>query len=180
MRPHLEEFGESAGLFTRMGIHKLGRKSSDPFQIEVKHPTGGPSRNLVDVGYGVSQVVPILVDSIRATNSSTLLVQQPEVHLHPRAQAELGTFFGGIASSGGRSVIVETHSDYLLDRVRLDIRDRQNLSPDDVQILYFEHGQRGVIIHQLEIDEEGNIVGAPPSYRRFFMEEERRFFKVGI
>src|SRR5881396_1662040 len=75
--------------------------------------------NLVDVGYGVSQALPILVDTLqRPAADEVFLLQQPEVHLHPRAQAELGSFFVSQAGKKRRFVI-ETHSDYLVDRVRM-------------------------------------------------------------
>ena len=53
------------------------------------------------------------------------LLQQPEVHLHPQAQAALGTLFCQVAA-GGRQLIIETHSDYIIDRVRMDVRDGQD------------------------------------------------------
>ena len=85
----LNKFGKSSGLFEGIDVVNKGKKHSDPFQLGVK--SGGPTFNLIDVGYGVSQALPILVDSLqRATGNGLLLLQQPEVHLHPRAQAELG------------------------------------------------------------------------------------------
>ena len=102
------------------------------------------------------------------------LLQQPEVHLHPSAQAALGTLFCGIAS-WQRQLIVETHSDHLLDRVRMDVRDRAtNLKPEDVSILYFEPNGLDVKIHSLTLDDNGNVLNAPLGYRQFFMEEMRR------
>ena len=66
------------------------------------------------------------------------LLQQPEVHLHPTAQAALGSLFCEIAGRD-RQIIVETHSDYIIDRVRMDVRDKKtNLKPEDVSILFFE------------------------------------------
>jgi predicted ATPase len=103
------------------------------------------------------------------------LLQQPEIHLHPRAQAELGSFLGTVVSNQSMRAVVETHSDYLLDRIRMDIRDKKGLSPDDVIILFFERNGLEVSVRSMEIDEHGNLLNAPPSYRRFFLEEERRF-----
>ena len=102
------------------------------------------------------------------------MLQQPEVHLHPRAQAALGSLFCQIASPD-RQLVVETHSDYLLDRVRMEVRDgTAGLKPDDVSILFFERIDLDVRIHSLKIDAQGNIVGAPNIYRQFFMEETTR------
>ena len=103
------------------------------------------------------------------------LLQQPEVHLHPSAQAALGSLFCSIVADRRRQIIVETHSDYLLDRVRMDVRDKKTtLRPEDVSILFFERDELDVKIHSIGVDEHGNILNAPPSYGRFFMEETRR------
>ena len=102
------------------------------------------------------------------------LLQQPEVHLHPRAQAAMGSLFCQVAGPE-RQLVVETHSDHMLDRVRMDIRDGEGaLKPEDVSILFFERKDLDVKIHSLRIDEEGNILHAPEGYRQFFMEETSR------
>ncbi len=174
----LEDFGQGSGLYSKLGIRKLGsRRGSDPFQIEVKPATGGLARNLIDVGYGVSQAIPIIADCVSSERGSTLLIQQPEVHLHPRAQAAMGSFFGQLATNRRNQLLVETHSDYLVDRIRMDVRD-ERLKPNDVLILYFEQGRSGVEIHPISVDANGRVADVPPGYRRFFLEEDRRFFRV--
>ena len=78
-------------------------------------------------------------------------------------------------ASAKRQILVETHSDHLIDRVRLDVRDsRTDLKPNDVSILFFERQGEEVEIHNLGIDKEGNILNAPSSYRQFFMDEVNR------
>lgn len=179
LKSRLEEFGKSAGLFDEITIKTLGRREGEPFQVRVRRFVGrrkGPSRNLVDVGYGVSQVLPLITELLRPDGPSTFLLQQPEVHLHPSAQAALGSLFFATANRQ-RQLVVETHSDYIIDRVRMDLRDRtgpQALGPADVSVLYFERDALGVRIHSLSIDRNGNIVGAPDGYGAFFMQETRR------
>lgn len=167
----LREFGRQSGLFRDIEVKRKGSKPSDPFQIMVK--VAGTSFNLVDVGYGVSQVLPIIVDASQGRRGSTYLLQQPEVHLHPKAQAALGTFLGVLAKQDQKRFVIETHSDYLVDRVRMDVRDGR-LTPGDVAILYFERDNGGVQIHSLDLDAYGNIINAPPGYRGFFLEETER------
>lgn len=177
LKERLEDFGKSAGLFDEISIKRLGQKDSEPFQVQVRKYGGrlkGPARNLIDVGYGVSQVLPVITEMLRPDARTMFLLQQPEVHLHPSAQAALGSLFCQVAAVG-RQLVVETHSDHLMDRVRMDVRDHKtNLTPDDVSILYFERDGLDVRIHSIRIDELGNIVGAPETYRRFFMEETAR------
>ena len=173
----LENFGQAAGLFDEISIKPLGKRASEPFQVQIRKFGGrlkGPQRNLIDVGYGVSQVLPLITELLRRDAPPMFLLQQPEVHLHPSAQAALGTLFCH-AAAPDRQLVVETHSDHLLDRVRMDVRDGQTrLKPEDVSILYFERGELDVNIHSLRLDQEGNVLNAPESYRRFFMEETHR------
>jgi predicted ATPase len=176
LRKALSFFGETSGLFKKIEVKRKGDKNSDPFQIGVK--TTGPSFNLIDVGYGVSQALPIIVDIILNPDNSTFLLQQPEVHLHPRAQAGLGSFLASTAKEQNKKFVIETHSDYLIDRIRMDVRDKKYLNPDDVAILYFEKSQGNVKIHELRLDEYGNIIDAPSTYRQFFLEEERRILGI--
>lgn len=176
LKERLEAFGQQAGLFDEISIKPLG-KQSGPFQVQVRRFTSrakGPERNLIDVGYGVSQVLPVITELLRPDTPPMFLLQQPEVHLHPSAQAALGSLFCDVAGPK-RQLIVETHSDHLIDRVRMDVRDGETkLKPNDVSILYFERKGLHVSIHSLGIDPDGNITGAPAGYRQFFMEETTR------
>ena len=179
MQKKLDDFGLISGLFDEISVRPLGKKLGDPFQLQIRkygRKSKGPARNLVDVGYGVSQALPVVTELLRS-ESPLFLLQQPEVHLHPSAQAALGSLFCQIAP--GRQLVVETHSDHLLDRVRMDVRDGMGaLKPEDVSILFFEHGDIDVRIHSLKLDGEGNVLGAPPGYRSFFKAELRR--SVGL
>ncbi len=178
LKSRLEAFASDAGLFDAIQVAPLGARAASPFQIEImrrdaKGAEGG-WRNLIDMGYGVSQVLPVVTEILRDDAPSLFLLQQPEVHLHPSAQAALGTLFCQ-AATNDHQLIVETHSDYLINRVRMDVRDKRvPLRPEDVSILYFERDGFGVDIHSLRIDEAGNLLNAPPSYGRFFLDETNR------
>ena len=177
MKSDLEKFGHKSGLFDEVFVKRLGRHEFEPFQLEVRKrgkTRRGARRNLIDVGYGVSQILPLLVELFRHDRATMFLLQQPEVHLHPSAQAELGSLFCATAGSHCQ-LIVETHSDYVLDRILLDVRDtRTDLKPDDVSILYFERDDLSVTIHSIRIDDEGNVLDAPDGYRGFFRDELKR------
>ena len=180
LRHALEEFGKDAGLFDEISVRQLGKNKNGPFQIQIRKfgdRTKGPQRNLIDVGYGVSQVLPVITELLRRDAPAMFLLQQPEVHLHPSAQAALGSLFCQVAPR--RRLIVETHSDHLLDRVRMDVRDgTTHLRPEDVSILFFERRDLDIRIHSLRLDKEGNVLDTPPSYRQFFMEETRRSLRL--
>ena len=165
----LDKFGREAGLFREISVKKLGSKLSDPVQVMVTN-SGRPA-NLVDVGYGVSQALPIVVESMLVSPQRLLLIQQPEVHLHPRAQAALGTLFVDLHQSNGKQFVIETHSDYIIDRVRQEVA-KGHILADDVQILYFEKTGTDTKVFPIQIDNQGNVVNPPPSYRDFFFQEE--------
>ena len=178
LKQQLIEFGESSGLFQNIKIKKLGRSLGAPFQLQFK--VRGPTSNIIDVGYGVSQILPILVQILnpnisRSTPrlSSFSLLQQPEVHLHPRAQAEFSSLLAKLADKGRRSFIVETHSDYMISRARIDII-RGNIRPEDVSLIYFEPKGNVVKVHNIGFDKMANLIGAPTNYRNFFLKESKR------
>ncbi len=177
----LTEFGKRSGLFQNLKIKKLGHSLSDPFKLQFK--VRGPTSNIIDVGYGVSQILPILVQvlypniSQRSRRKHSLpmysLLQQPEVHLHPRAQAEFSSLLAKLANQGNQSFIVETHSDYMIDRARIEIR-KGYIKPDDVSLIYFEPKGNIVKVHNIGFDKMGNLTNVPKHYRDFFLLESDR------
>ena len=181
LKRDLEQFGHSSGLFDEIFVKHLNETAFHPFQLEVRKwgkRRKGAKRNMIDAGYGVNQFLPLLMDLVGPSETSTFLLQQPEIYLHPRAQAELGSLLCATAASG-RQLIVETHSDYIIDRARMDVRDRKTaLKPEDVSILFFERDDLESRIHSVRFDELGNVLDAPHSYGRFFMNETRR--SVGL
>lgn len=173
IKRRLEDFGKSSGLFDEISIRQPRGRRSDPFQVQVRQ-FRGPMRNLIDVGYGVSHILPVISEIVRSDSPHLLLLQHPEVYLHPMAQAALGSLFCQVAAPDCQ-ILVETHSDHLINRIRTDIRDGVGmLKANDVSILYFERDALDVHIHSLRIDENGDVMGAPDSFRQFFREETTR------
>ena len=166
----LVEFGLQSGLFSEIKIKSHGKQINDPFQLQVK-VRKGPQSNIMDVGYGITQILPILVEIIHS-GPTTFLLQQPEVHLHPRGQAEFSTFLAKSVNKKKHSFLIETHSDYIIDRVRMSVRDKI-IKPEDVSILYFEPESVGgsVRIYNINVDNQGNLINPPKGYRNFFMKE---------
>ena len=90
-------------------------------RLQVSMDRSGQLHDLTNVGVGVSQVLPIVVTALLASPGSFLIFEQPELHLHPKVQARLADFFIALALDG-KQTLLETHSEYLIDRIRL--RDR--------------------------------------------------------
>lgn len=169
MRSSLEAYGSATGLFESIKIQKLGRGDTDPFQILVK--ASGRETNIIDVGYGISQVLPLFILLGEVDRRATLLIQQPEVHLHPSAQAALGSVIADAASKmKGSSFVIETHSDFIVDRIRMAVRDKK-IKSRDVGIIFFEKGKNTSELANIEIDEFGEMINPPKAYREFFLRE---------
>jgi predicted ATPase len=97
--------------------HDKGRSG---IELELIDPQTGDSRDLTNVGVGVSQLLPVILVCLLAQPGDLVLLEQPELHLHPAPQQVLGDFLLGVVGTG-RQLIVETHSEYLVNRLRLRI-----------------------------------------------------------
>lgn len=104
------------------------------YEIRLTNSKTGECENLVDVGFGCSQILPILIAGFNLKKGQILIVEQPEIHLHPKAQAELGNFFCDL-SKRNIQTFIETHSEHLLLRIQSHIA-TGNLNPEDVKVYY--------------------------------------------
>ncbi|WP_323666408.1 AAA family ATPase [Pectobacterium punjabense] len=110
----------------------------------------------VHVGFGLTQVLPIIVASLSAKKDDLLLFENPEVHLHPSAQVLMGQFLAEVANAGVQ-VIIETHSDHILNGIRRAVKNGK-IEHDNVSFNFFK--PRNIDSQQIEspqIDKEGNI-----------------------
>jgi predicted ATPase len=150
--------------------------SSNRKEYEVKVRTVGSPLwvDLADVGFGVSQVLPVVVQCFYASPRSILFIEQPELHLHPRAQSNLADFFIDVLSSreGGEErhiqLVIETHSEHLLNRLQRRIAEDDSdhsLSANQVAAYFANPSGSGSKLEALKIDRFGNIANWPD---RFF------------
>lgn len=142
----------------------------DVFTLRLTDLTTGVSVSPLDVGFGISQVLPIIVQGVVARNR-IILVEQPEIHLHPALQAELGSFFADcISSKQGNQFIIETHSEHLILRLQRLVREKV-LKPEDISVVYVCRGQNGATATRLRLDERGDFIDEWP--QGFFPERLR-------
>jgi predicted ATPase len=146
-----------------------------------------------DVGFGIGQLLPILVQGALAENK-ILFIEQPEIHIHPRLQAELGSFISEMAGRPGQrenpifdefgnQFIIETHSEHLILRLLRLIRDTTNgelkegekpLRPEDVAVIYAKPTEQGTELIELRISKDGDFIDKWPE--GFFTEREKELF----
>jgi predicted ATPase len=131
-------------------------KESDSFVIYVESVSGIIS-TIKHVGFGISQVLPIILEGLRISNDETLILEQPEVHLHPKVQSNLTDFLISLVEQG-KNVIVETHSDHLITRLRRRIaEDLSNQLDEKVLLTFVEVGTTDVLFRNITIDDFGVI-----------------------
>ncbi|AFZ20165.1 AAA family ATPase [Allocoleopsis franciscana] len=119
-----------------------------------------------NVGFGISYTLPIIVAALASPPSTLILIENPEAHLHPKGQAKMGELLA-LAASCGVQVVIETHSDHVLNGIRLAVHDGK-LNPKDVQLHYFQRqekqGQAFTEVVSPHIDRNGRIDQWPEGF----------------
>lgn len=133
------------------------------FELTVKTKENSSIAALTDVGFGISQFLPVIVADLQLPGNSCLALSQPEIHLHPKIQALFGNYLAKQINKSSKQYIVETHSEYLLNRIRL-LLVKGELKPEDVRVYYFENDGVKSKIHNVEFTTDGQIVGAPDGF----------------
>ncbi len=175
-RLKLKKIGQESGLFDDISIKKYGDGVSDPFELRVE--LNRKQINISHVGYGVSQSLPIIIEIFLRTHGKWFTIQQPEVHLHPKAQSALGEMIFESFIYDKKSFLVETHSDYIIDRFRMQYKKNKKDIPDS-QILFFSRNQKGNKVVPIEIYKDGKISDEQPDeYRDFFIKESLEILKI--
>jgi predicted ATPase len=113
-----------------------------------------------DIGYGVSQVLPVVIACSDSRRNSHVMVEQPELHLHPRVQSRLADLFFS-AINQGLQLSVETHSEHLIYRAQRLIREGKAQS-SQICINYVERTRLGSVVHRLRLGDSGNFLDAWP------------------
>lgn len=164
-----------AGMAEKLSIVPI---SDRHFEIRVVHPISRENQNLTDVGVGNSQVIPVIVGGYNLPPDSTYFVEEPEIHLHPKAQAELGNFFGDLYDRNIQAV-VETHSEYLILRLQQLVAEGK-IQHEDIAFYYVDSNpEGGKSVKKLTLDEQGRFTEDLPN--GFFperLEEAKRLSRI--
>lgn len=149
------------GVASSLDIHQRGRMG---LELEVKDLQDTGNRDLSAIGVGVSQLLPVIVLCLVAEPGELILIEQPELHLHPAPQQVLADFFIGVMQSG-RQVVIETHSEYLIDRLRLRVaEDFSGSLTEQVDVYYASRRHGETEFEELNIDEYGNFHTWPEGF----------------
>ena len=127
---------------------------------------GGVESALTDVGFGVSQVLPVVTMLLSAPAGSIILLEQPELHLHPNAQAALADLLLFVAESRNLQLIVESHSEHVVRRLQRRIAETKFdfATPENIKMYYCQPGESGSTIDEVDVDRFGQISNWPERF----------------
>ena len=157
IRQAVTEWLTAAGLASDIDIQWA---SDSHYEVRLKHPLSGEYENIADVGQGNSQVLPVLVAGLRLGSGYAYVVEEPEIHLHPKAQAELGSFFKSLYDSGVQC-LVETHSEYMLLRLQQHVASGA-IPANDIAVYYVHASESGKEVIPVALDDEARFADVIP------------------
>ena len=140
-----------------------GTETERDYEFLVRKYEGGPEVRLTDVGFGVSQVLPVLVLCYHVPEGSILILEQPEAHLHPKVQSELADLLIEVVKERQLQIILESHSEHLLIRLMRRIAEEQ-ISANDTAFYFCEMNEGVSEIERLDVDDYGNITNWPQNF----------------
>lgn len=164
----IAEWLRELGVIDQFAVRPIatGRKE---YEVLVRTRKGSPEVKLTDVGFGVSQVLPALVQAFYAQPDSTVWMEQPEIHLHPQVQSALADAFISAVQScqNGKprnvQLIIESHSEAFLLRLQRRVAEGE-ITPNDVAVYFVRETDAGVDLEALKLDMFGNIENWPENF----------------
>lgn len=162
------EWLRDLGVIDKFSVAQIG-KGRDEYEVRVTSPGSSQEVLLTDVGFGVSQVLPVVVEAFYSAPGSTVVMEQPEIHLHPAVQAGLADLFIAAISAREDSeprntqFIIESHSEHLLRRLLRRIAE-QEVDPASVRCYVVNPGKGGSTIEALDVDDYGNVRNWPEHF----------------
>lgn len=143
----------------KLEVKQLGRST----RYEVVIHRDGVEANLRDVGIGISQVLPVLTVAYFAPSGSTIILEEPEIHLHPLAQSVLAELFVEVSKERNVQFIVETHSEHLFRRMQTLVA-KQQITPNDAALYFVERDDKTARMRPLELDDFGRVKNWPEGF----------------
>jgi predicted ATPase len=133
------------------------------YEIRIKRTERSAEVLITDVGFGVSQILPVLVLCYYVPEGSILILEQPEIHLHPSVQSVLGDVLIDVVKNRGLQIIFESHSEHLLRRLQRRIAE-ESVTNDETALYFCDMKDGASQIEALQVDEFGNISNWPKDF----------------
>lgn len=164
---------ELISILSKLGVLfdiKTKRIGGGRYETQVATKPNNIKVSISDVGFGVNQFLPIIVADLQLEANSTLFISQPEIHLNPSVQSLFGEYLCKqvVDKKKQKNYIVETHSEYLLNRIRLAIV-KEEIDPNQIAIYHIENKDKDAIVHRITLGKKGEIIGAPEDFFKTYM-----------
>lgn len=165
---HVASWLQELGLIASFAVEAVDNRVT-LFRVTVRRSPNSSPVLLTDVGFGVSQVLPVLVLLAYAPKGSTVLLEQPEIHLHPAVQSKLADIIIETAKVRNIQIILESHSEHLLMRIQRRIAEKNldngiELLPEDCALYFCDLPNGSPRLNQLQLDRFGNITNWPEDF----------------
>lgn len=144
-------------------VEPIGKDGGNIYRVKVRRNPNSPDVLITDVGFGVSQILPVIVLCYYAPEGSIIILEQPEIHLHPAAQAGLADVFIDAVKTRNIQIIFESHSEHLLKRLQRRIAD-QTITIDETALYFCESNNGESKLTSLDLDLFGNIENWPKDF----------------
>ncbi|WP_166334436.1 DUF3696 domain-containing protein [Sphingobacterium chungjuense] len=143
-------------------LNLIGKEEeSSVLTLLMNNKNDGKTYKSVNIGFGYSYILPLIVTGLIAKPGEVVILENPEAHLHPRAQSRISEFFAKVASTGVQ-VFIESHSEHILNGLRVaSLNQNVFIDHSDINILYFNEGFEH---HEIQINEKGKIDNWPTGF----------------
>lgn len=162
LEEHVAHWLKDLGLIHNFRVDQIG-KDSQVYQVKVRKTSESAEVLITDVGFGVSQILPVLVLCFYVPKGSTIILEQPEIHLHPRVQSGLADVLIDAWKNRQVQILLESHSEHLLRRLQRRVAE-EGVSEDDIGLYFCSTEAEGSRIKKLALDSFGNIENWPKDF----------------
>jgi len=155
------------GLISSFEVREVS-EGAGLYRVYVRKTPRSPETLITDVGFGVSQILPVLTLLYYAPRGSTILIEQPEIHLHPAVQAGLADLFISVANTRGIQLIVESHSEHLLNRLLRRVAEAETpygeIAADQVAVYFTQNRSGASTLEELRVNLYGSVENWPKDF----------------
>ena len=167
-----------SGLLKKVTGTGLRAETTPPQSVAVKSTAPSGAVNIVAEGFGANALILLLHQLLTADKGATVLIEEPEIHLHPKAQAELAEVLADTAKAEDKQIIMTTHSEYVAGRL-LTLVAEKRLGPDELAIYSFEKDEKGeCFASEIEVLPDGRVRGGLKGFFENEIEEVNRYMRA--
>lgn len=159
----ISKWFQKLGLAHSFWLGPIGDLTDNNYEVRIQKCPNSPEVTLADMGYGVGDLFPLLVHCCYVPEGSTLILEQPGIHLHPMAQADLADLLIEVITERKLQILIESHSEHLLNRLQRRVAE-EKIAADQTAFYFCRHIDGASKINKLDMDEFGNITNWPENF----------------